>query len=100
MEPLQSVLKFARCKRHHIWHGAYGGTSPKGLQLWSFRDLSALARPKPTHFVSNLCKLGVKMVDGKEKKTYSGTKALKASQSYCKPFGKAVALLAKSWLSD
>ena len=101
LEPLQSVLKSIGCTREVIWHGAYGGTSPKPLQLWSTRNLRALVRPKPTNLVSDLITYKKKTVKGKEKNTYSGKKVLlKASQCYCKPFGKAVALLAKSWLAE
>ena len=40
------------------------------------------------------------MSDNSTKATYTGTKALKQSQTYCMAFGKAVALLAKIWVNE
>ena len=101
LEPLKNVLEFIGSKKVVVWHGAYGGESHKPLQLWSPRDLSSLVKPKPKNLVSDLVEYGFKVCsNGDKKKSYSGTQALKSSQTYCKSFGKAVALLAKSWLSS
>ena len=101
-EPLHTVLPGIGAKKWVIWHGAWGGTSPKPLQLWSARDLKALVRPRPKKMVSDsLVRKGQKrMSDNSTKATYTGTKALKQSQTYCMAFGKAVALLAKIWVTQ
>jgi len=101
LQPLQAVLQGIDAKKEVIWHGAYSGKCPKPLQVWSPRDLSALVRPRPTNLASNLVKTGTKrMSTGETKGTYTGTKALKASQTYCKPFAKEVASLAKAWVTE
>ena len=99
---LHTVLSGIGAKKWVIWHGAWGGTSPKPLQLWSARDLKALVRPRPKKMVSDsLVRKGQKrMSDNSTKATYTGTKALKQSQTYCMAFGKAVALLAKIWVTQ
>ena len=40
------------------------------------------------------------MSDDCTKDTYTGTKALKSSQTYCMAFGKAVASLARTWVTE
>ena len=102
LEPLQSVLKSIGSTRVVIWHGAYSLESPKPLQLWSHRDLRTLQKPKPQNLVSDLVHYECKILsNGGTKTSYSGQRnALKASQTYCKPFGKAVASLVKSWLAE
>ena len=98
-EPLKSTLSGIGARRVVIWHGAYSGKTPKPLQLWSPRDLSALVRPRPKNLVDPLVKEGTKrMKDGSHARTYSGTRELKASQAYCAAFGKAVASLIGTWL--
>lgn len=100
LEPLQSALSLMGASKTTIWHGAYGGTSPKPLQLWSAKDMSSLKRPKPQHLSSHLVKKqSTKQADGKMKNTYTGkTKALLQSQVYSSSFGNAVASVAKTWL--
>ena len=101
-EPMQSVLEGIAASSHIIWHGAYSRTTPKPLQVWSFQDLSTLQRPRPRHLVSDLSKKGTKRnTDGSLVTTYTGNKdKLKASQSYCRAFGKAVATLARTWVVE
>ena len=87
LEPLNAVLNCIGAKKTIVWHGAYtGGTSPKPLQLWGPTDLSALTRPRPKHLHSDLVRRG----QTRTKKTFTGTKALKGSQTYCMAFAKAV----------
>jgi len=75
-EPLRSVLTFVHASKHVCWHGAFGGETPKPLQLWSPRDLSQLQRSRPP------LGLGQKLCTAKGP-SYSGKKsALKKSQSY------------------
>jgi len=100
LQPLRAVLEAIGSGKAIIWHGAYSGKAPKPLQVWSTRDLKALVKLKPHNLVSDLVEKGTKRTStGCIKKTYTGTKALKASQTYCLRFGKQVAALAKSWLS-
>lgn len=90
-EPLASVLASINANKHTVWHGAYGGESPKPLQLWSPKDLSVLQRGRPGDRLLTLC-----VHRGKR---YSGNKeALQRSQAYSHEFGKAVSAVFKSWL--
>jgi len=99
-EPMKSVLAGMAASKAVIWHGAYSGTTPKPLQLWSPRDLRPLVRPRPRHLKSDLVKKGTKRTsDGVVKDTYSGTKDLKASQTYCQQFGRAIGTLARTWVN-
>ena len=101
-EPTKSVLAGMGASKHIIWHGAYSGTTPKPLQVWSPRDMSSLVRPRPRLLKSDLVNKGTKRTaDGVLKTTYSGTKdKLKASQTYCKQFGRAMGTLAQTWVSE
>ena len=101
-EPTKSVLVGIAASKNVIWHGAYSHTTPKPLQVWSPRDLSALVLPRPRDLVSDLVKKGTKhTADGQVKSTYTGTRnKLKASQSYCRAFGSAVATLARTWVNE
>ena len=75
-EPLKSVLQCIGAQKHTTWLGAFGGESPKPLQLWCARGLSALQRPKPSGLES-LCDTN------EQTGSYSGRrKALKISQTY------------------
>ena len=97
LEPLNAVLNCIGAKKTIVWHGAYtGGTSPKPLQLWGPTGLSALTRRRPKHLHSDLVRYG----QTRTKKTYTGTKALKGSQTYCMAFAKAVASLATMWVTE
>jgi len=99
-EPTKSVLACIGASKTVIWHGAYSGTTPKPLQLWSTRDLRSLRRPRPHHLKSDLVAKGTKRTStGVVKSTYSGTNKLKGSQTYCKAFGRAVGQLARTWVS-
>jgi hypothetical protein len=102
VEPLKSVLACVEASKEVIWHGAYSGTTPKPLQLWSPRDLSSLVRPRPRNLESDLVKKGTKRTaDGELKNTYSGTKdKLRASQTYCQQFGRAMGRLAHTWVRE
>jgi len=102
LQPLKGVLQCIKAKKRTIWHGAYDGTNPKPLQIWSPNDLSALVRPRPKHLVSKLIRYGTKRTaSGEKKKTYSGEKThLKRSQTYCKAFGEQVASLVKALLQQ
>ena len=99
-QPMKSVLAGMAASKHVVWHGAYSDTTPKPLQLWSPRDLGPLVRPRPRHLKSDLVKKGTKRTsDGVVKDTYSGTKdKLKDSQTYCRPFGRAIGILAQTWV--
>ena len=99
LQPLRGVLECIGAHKRIIWHGAYGGPSPKPLQIWSCCNLSALVRPRPKHLVSRLIKYGTKRTStGQPKTTHSGVKKnLKGSQTYCMAFGRAVAKLVKAW---
>lgn len=44
---LLNVLSWACAQKHTTYLGAYGSKTAKPVQLWSTRDLNALARPKP-----------------------------------------------------
>lgn len=84
LQPLRGVLESTASKKAVIWHGAYSGKAPKPLQVWSPRDLRVPVKPKPIGLVSDLWEPGTKRTStGEIKQTYSGTKALKASQTYC-----------------
>ena len=99
LEPLKSVLTGIVAHKTVVWHGAYSGTSPKCLQLWSPRDLSDLVRPRPQLLSGNLVVTKKRMVDGRIKSSYTGVKdKLKASQTYCKAFGSAVAAMVADWV--
>ena len=99
LEPLKSVLAGIAAHKTVVWHGAYSGTSPKCLQLWSPRDLGDLVRPRPQLLSSNLVVTKKRMVDGRMKSSYTGMKdKLKDSQTYCKAFGSAVATLVDDWV--
>ena len=81
MEPMKSVLTSIGAKKAIVWHGAYSGTSPKPLQLWSHQDLRDVARKKPRGIRDTLVSCEVKHSG---KIAYSGRKKeLKASQTYC-----------------
>lgn len=101
-DPTKSVLAGMGASKHIIWHGAYGGTTPKPLQVWSPQDLRPLVRRRPLNLASDLVLKGTKRTsDGVEKHTYTGTKGkLKASQTYCNQFGRAVGTLARTWVND
>ena len=74
-EPLHSVLTFIGASKHTCWLGAFGGESPKPLQLLSPRDLSQLERGRPPAAAwTKLC-----TVKGT---VYRGSYALKSSQTY------------------
>ena len=90
-EPLASVLASISAKKHTVWHGAYGGESPKPLQLWSPKDLSMLQRGRPKIRLSTLCSHRGKRYSGRKK-------ALQKSQAYSLEFGQAVAGVFKTWL--
>lgn len=92
-EPLCSVLASISANKHTVWHGAYGGESPKPLQLWSPKDLSALQRGRPMDRLLTLCVSRGKRYSGKKK-------ALQRSQAYSHEFGRAVAAVFKSWLKN
>ena len=99
---MKSVLGGIAASKYVIWHGSYSGTSPKPLQVWSSRDLSTLVRPRPVGLKSDLVKRGKKRTsDGQMKSTFTGIHTkLKSSQAYCKPFGKAVATLARTFVDE
>jgi hypothetical protein len=101
-EPMQSVLGGIAASKHVIWHGAYSRTTPKPLQVWSSRNLSSLVQPRPVDLKSDLvnrCKK--RTIDGQLRSTYTGTRnKLKASQTYCNAFGRAVATLARTFVHE
>lgn len=92
-EPLCSVLASMNAKKYVVWHGAFGGESPKPLQLWSSQSLSVLQRGRPKAQLAKLC-----IAKGRR---YTGQKkALQRSQAYSNEFGRAVAGIIKSWLKN
>ena len=95
-QPLKPTLSYIKAVKTVTWHQAFGGDSPKPLQLLTPNaSLAALRRRKP--LTSNNTQLAQK--NGTK---YSGNKkALKASQAYSAAFGKAVADIVETWgLSD
>jgi hypothetical protein len=79
-EPLCSVLRCIGSRKYNSWLGTFGGASPKPLQLWCHRDLSALQRGRP--LAGSLNQL-VSEVTTRKGRTYNGKKkALKSSQAY------------------
>jgi len=99
LEPMVSTLASIGATKNVIWHGAYGGESPKPLQIWTARDISSLKRPKPLRPGSSLVRNKETVVDGIKIKTFTGrVKALKRSQAYSLEFGATVAKLAQTWL--
>ena len=91
-EPLRSVLRSINASKHVVWHGAFSGESPKPLQIWSSKDLSALQRGRPLfRRFKQLCQ--------SNGKSYSGhRKAFKRSQTYTHEFGRAVVGVVKPWV--
>ena len=87
LEPLHPVLNGIGAKKTIVWHGSYtGGTSPKPLQLWGPPVLSALVRPRPKHLKSDsLVRRGQSRTSSK--KYFTGTKALKGSETYSMDLG-------------
>ena len=97
LDVMHCVLTTIGSRKTLVWHGAYSGTSPKPLQLWSHHDLSMVARNKPRGLTGTL---HTSVIKPSGKVVYSGNKkALKASQAYCLAFGKAVASVAKTWVN-
>lgn len=102
-EPLKSVLAGIGAAKFSVFHGAYSGKSWKPLQLWSTADLHLLWRPRPPPMSSDLVTTAVKVNSdgsvqfddmGRPKLSWTGNKPkMQASQTYCGPFGRAVAKL-------
>ena len=92
IHPLADVLEFTRSKRTATWLGAFGGDTPKGIQLvHTDPSLGALRRKKPRGNDQALCATELR-TDGS--RAYSGNKIkLKQSQAYPLQFAKHVALL-------
>ena len=83
-QPMKCTLAFTGADKHVTWHGAFGGASPKPLQLWSTNPgFKAMQRKKPTKKNGKLTK--------QTGKSFTGNKAaLKQSQVYSHEFGLAV----------
>jgi len=87
IEPLRSALDFTRATRATTWLGAFGGTSPKPLQIWySCGKFKSLARPRP------LSDFPTKLVIQLGDKRFRGhRRMLKESEVYPQEFAAAVA---------
>ena len=99
-DPLASVLSAIGATKTFVWHGAYSGETPKGLQLWSTADLSALQRCRPCN-LDVVATRGTRIDPdtGATVETWTGKKKeMKDSQTYCSSFGKAVAKVLNSWI--
>lgn len=85
---LQDFISKATVYRSHIYMGSYGSESPKPTYLWSCsKNVGSLSIPLPSD-VEWTPMLDVKTTqDGK--KSVSGNKSLKDSQTYPKNFGPA-----------
>ena len=84
---LKRVLEYFGMEKLQTWHGAFGGPSPKPLQLWHAKglNLQSLRRDKPSHLSSDLVSHG----DGG---SYTGIKPnLVQSAHYTREFREAVA---------
>ena len=107
-QPLKSVLQAIYASKTLVYHGAYSHTTQKPLQLWSPADLQSLWRPRPPKMLSDLVTVRVKTnrdgsvrldARGRPMRSWTGNKPkMRASQTYCPNFGKAVAKLAKYFL--
>ena len=109
-EPLKSVLSAIGAHKFAVYHGAYSFETWKQLQLWSTADLQPLVRPRPPPMSSDLVTVALKYnrdgsvqldAKGRPKKIWTGNKPkMKASQTYCRAFGRAVAKLLQGWLKE
>jgi hypothetical protein len=91
--PLSTVLACTGAIKTVVWHGAFGGKTPKPLQLWhvhpSYRRMSERGRPS--------FKGSAKLVrrHGCDGKKFTGGKHVTKSQAYSKEFGTAVAKITR-----
>ena len=92
--PMSTSIESTRAVKTVTWHGAFGASSLKPLQLWSHREcFQGLRRKRPTIAVP------VSLVHKKGNKV-SGAKAMQASQAYTPEFGRAVADLVVGLVAD
>jgi hypothetical protein len=91
-EPLASVLSFTGANKTMTWLGAFGGSSPKPLQIWHIaKEYSELRRPRPDSNETPDKLYSVAVGPGGQKR-FSGKKRLmKESQAYTCNFARAVA---------
>jgi hypothetical protein len=83
------VLAYTKSEKTVTWHGAFGGLSPKGLQLHHTSDeFRSLSRRRPKQQLTTLCDMGFAKCG---KRTYTGKKqALKDSEAYSMEFAAAI----------
>jgi hypothetical protein len=90
VNPLAHVFNLVKATRVVTWLGAFGGLSPKPIQIWSSSDIvRELRRGRP------IMDQKEKLVTVKNGKV-TGTKAMKQSQAYPPQFGAAVAAMLRS----
>jgi hypothetical protein len=86
------VLDYTKATKTITWHGAFGGSTAKGLQLHHTKDaFKSLRRRRPDKMPATLCAAGVAKCG---KRTYTGKKdIMKDSEVYTMEFAAEISLV-------
>ena len=86
--PMRNVLAHTQATKLVTWHGAFGGSSPKPLQLWSpDRRIAYLRRSR----CDVTAEERLAETHGEHGEKFTGSGIMRESQTYSREFGHAIA---------